>query len=551
MLDLVPIDTVIVNGRLFTMDAPGHMVEALAIAGGRIIAMGSTAEILALSNGRSPAPRIIDAGGRVGLPGLIDSHCHPDMTGVRIGRWHDFSDGATSSRDAVLDLIRRELEGKPAGHWFLGYRYDDTREGGYPSREELDAASGGRPVFLYRRCSQMGVANSAALAEVGFAAESPDPPFGGIGRIAGSRVPSGMLFARAAHILIEHVQASYTPDDFRQGLIRVFGEYLSFGLSSIHNSLVQTQAIRACQDMRDRGELNLRVGLMITGRDEELMAAVLRSGLRTGFGDEWLRLVGVEWVGDGSTSGRTAAYTTPYVGTPLAGEPAEYRGTLLLDPMVHRRRVKDALDHGMIVCTDAMGDAAIAQIIEIYENVLKDGAYPDHRLRIEHCCAVTPPNLAGLLRNGIICSSAAGFAWDLGDAHIANRGAAAMVDFWPHRAMIDAGVVAPAHSDAPVCTANPFCAMSSLVNRRTRSGRSLGPSQGISVYEAVQAYTVHAAYAGREENLKGRLRPGMLGDVVLLDRDPFAEPKEALHETRVDATIVGGAVKFDRLGAWT
>ncbi|WP_428925056.1 amidohydrolase [Marinibacterium sp. SX1] len=540
---MAPIETVVVNGRLYTMEAPGRQVEAMALSGGRILATGSTAEILALA----PEAEVVDAGGRVGLPGLIDSHCHPDMEGARRGRWHDFSDGATPTRDAVLALIRDRLRDAPADGWFLGYKFDDLRDGGYPTRAELDAASGGRPVFLYRRCAQIGLGNSAALAAVGFADDSADPPFGTLEKAQGRA--TGKLFARAAHMVIEHVQAGYTRDDFRRGLRLVLDEYLSWGITSVHNSLTQTQAIRAYQDMRDAGELALRVGILVTGRDEDLVRATLRSGYRSGFGDEWLRLIGVEWVGDGSTSGRSAAYHTPYVGTPLPDEPPDHRGTLLLDPETHLARMREALDAGLVVCTDAMGDRAIAEVIAVYERALADHPGRDHRLRIEHCCAVTPENLEGLRRNAIICSSAAGFAWDLGDAHIAARGPGAMTHMWPHRAMIDAGVIAPAHSDHPVCTANPFAAMSALVNRRTATGASLDASQAITPYEAVLAYTRLGAHAGREEDLKGQLVPGMLGDLCLLDRDPFAIPPETLHETRVDLTMVDGRVRFRRAGA--
>lgn len=540
-MQLAPVETVVINGRLYTMEAPGVHVDALAISGGRIVATGSTPEILGLA----PDAEVIDCEGRAGLPGLIDSHCHPDMEGARRGRWHDFSHGQTPSRTAVLDLIRDSVAGTPSDHWFLGYKFDDLRDGGYPTREDLDEAAGGRPVLLYRRCAQIGVANSAALQAVGFADDAADPPFGEIEKADGRA--TGKLFARAAHIVIEHVQADYTKDDFRRGLGLVFDEYLSFGITSVHNSLVQTQAIRAYQDMRDAGDLHLRVGLLVTGRDEDLMRATLRSGYRTGFGDDWVRLIGVEWVGDGSTSGRSAAYFTPYVGTPLKNEPKGHCGTLLLNPEEHLERVREALSSGMIVCTDAMGDRGIDAVIRVYERALAENPVADHRMRIEHCCAVTPENLEGLKRNGIICSSAAGFAWDLGDAHIAARGPQAMTHMWPHRDLIDAGVIAPAHSDHPVCTANPFAAMSALVNRRTNTGASLDASKAITPYEAVEAYTIHGAYAGREEHLKGRLVPGLLGDLCLLDRDPFETPREDLHETRVDLTMVGGKVRYRRV----
>lgn len=542
MLKTTPIETVILNGRIYTMSAPGEMIEALAISGGRIVATGSTADILAYA----PGAQVIDLEGRTAIPGIIDSHCHPDMTGVRLGKWHNFAASAPNTRASILAFVRERAASLAPGQWIVGSNFDDLRDGGYPSREELDTASGGRPVFIYRRCAQIGIANSSALAAVGFDLAIEDPPHGSIERDATGR-PNGKLHARAAHVVIDHIHAGYTKDDFREGLIQVFDHYLSFGITSIHNSLTQGEAIRAYQDMRDRGELNLRVGMLVTGRDPELMEAVLRSGLRSGLGDEWVKLIGVEWVCDGSTSGRSAAYFTPYIGTPLKDEPEGHCGTLLMDPPAHKAIVKRALEAGMIVCTDAMGDRGIAEVIKVYEEVLSELPSADHRMRIEHCCAVTPDNLAGLKRNKIMCSSAAGFAWDLGDAHIAARGSEAMADFWPHRAMIDAGVKAPAHSDAPVCNANPFTAISALVNRRTISGASLDASQAISVYEALEAYTTLGAYAGREETLKGQIQPGMLGDLCVLDRDPFAIDKAMIDEVRVELTIVGGVVKFSRL----
>lgn len=540
MLERAPVDTVFINGRLYTMESPGRTVEALAVANGRIVARGNSGDILAFA----PDAHVVDCDGLTGIPGIIDSHCHPDMQGARRGRWHDFSDGSVKDRAQLLDLVARTLEGKPRDHWFVGYRFDD-RDGGYPLIDELDEAAGGRPAFIYRRCAQMGFANSAALEAIGFSAATEDPPFGRIERDE-SGAPTGLLRARAAHMMIEHIQADYTAEDFRRGLISVFDEYLSYGVTSIHNSLTQTQAIRAYQNMRDAGELKVRVGMLATGRDEDLVHAVIRSGLRSGFGDEWLKLIGVEWVGDGSTSGRTAAYNEPYVGTPVLGEPPNNRGTLLLDRAEHTRRVTEAHLAGLLVCTDAMGDRGIEHVLDIYEDVLAAHPRADHRLRIEHCCAVTPAILERLKRSGIVCSSAAGFAWDLGDAHIDNRGEAAMKSMWPHRSMIDAGVMAPAHSDAPVCTVNPFAAMSALVNRRTRSGRSLDPSQAITVYEALQAYTTLGAWAGREEAIKGDLGLGKLADLCLLDRDPFEIPRESLAEVVVTKTVVGGSVMFDR-----
>jgi predicted amidohydrolase YtcJ len=541
-LEQAAVDTVVVNGRIYTMEAPGHVVEAVAIAGGRIVARGSSADVIAFA----PEARVFDCNGRAVLPGIVESHAHPDMHGARIGRWHDFSEEIAESREALLNAIRAAVADKPMDHWFTGYRFDERVSGGYPTLEELDKAGGGRPVFLYRRDAQMGIANSRALDALGFLHSPNDPPFGRIERDSLTGRPTGLLRAKAAHLVIEHIQAGYTAEDFRMGLVKVLDEYLSYGITSVHNSLTTSQAVSAYQTMRQRGELKLRVGILASGRDDELVRAVVRAGIKSGFGDEWIRMIGLEWVSDGSTSGRTAAYHSPYVGEPVLGEPADNRGSILLDREAYTKRVAEAHRSGLMVCTDAIGDRAIDFILDIYEDVLLQDPRPDHRLRIEHCCAVTPEILDRLKRSGVVCSSATGFAHDLGDAYLDVRGYSEMAHMWPHRSMIDAGVMAPGHSDGPVCSANPFLAISSLVNRVTASGRSIDPSQAITVYEAIEAYTTLGAWSGREEHIKGDLRLGKLGDLCVLDRDPFEIDPAELSKVQVMATIVGGNVMFER-----
>lgn len=541
-LERLGVDTVVVNGRIVTMDSPGHRVEALAIANGRIVARGSTSEIRAMAG----AAAVVDCGGYTVLPGIIDSHCHPDMHGARIGRWHDFFDGSIDSREKLLALIRTSLHGKDRDAWFTGYRFDERVSGGYPTIEELDAASEGRPVFIYRRDAHMGVANNAAMAAVGFHEGASDPAFGRVERDPETGKPTGLLRARAAHVVIEHIQSGYTADDFRSGLVRVFDEYLSYGITSVHNSLTTSQAVSAYQTMRQNGELKVRVGILASGRDDALVRAIVRSGMRTGFGDEWIRLIGLEWVADGSTSGRTAAYYDPYVGEAVIGEPPDNRGFVLLDREAYTQRVAEAHRAGLMVCTDGVGDRGIDFVLDVYEDVLKADPREDHRLRIEHCCAVTPAILERLKRSGVVCSSATGFAYDLGDAYLHVRGAAAMKSMWPHRSLIDAGVPAPGHSDAPVCSVNPFLGMSAMVNRMTPGGQSLDASQAVSVHEAVEAYTRLGAWSGKEEHLKGDLALGKLGDVCIVDRDPFEIPPTDLENVKVLATIVGGEVMFDR-----
>ena len=534
-MELQNIDTVVLNGKIATMRRPGEFFEAMAITGGRVVALGSSQDIRELA----PHAHAVNCHGRTVLPGFIDSHCHPDMHGARLGRWVDLS-REPSTLEELLRQIARTLQDAPPDQWFVGFGYDDLKLGGYPSIADLDSAGGGRPVFLYRRDSHLGIANSAALAAVGFGNDTPDPPFGRIDRDPRSGVPTGLLRETAAHAIVNHCQRHFTSEDFEGGLQRVFESFSGYGITSVHNSLCSTEGIIAYQRMREKGSLKLRVGLLASGREEELIDGIIRSGWRTGFGDEWIRLTGVEWCPDCSTSGRTAAYYDPYVGEKILGEPDDNRGMLLYEAKDFNQRVLRAHQAGLLVGADGVGDRGIDFVLDAYEHALTHHPVDDHRLRVEHCCNVTPPILARLQRLKVTCSSATGFAYDLGDAYRRNRGEEAMKYMWPHRSMIDAGVVAPGHSDSPVCHPNPMRGIHSLVNRETSTGASLDKSEAISVYEAIAAYTILGAYAGKEEAIKGSLEVGKLADFLVLDNDIFEIDSSRLADVKVAQTFVAG-----------
>jgi predicted amidohydrolase YtcJ len=316
------------------------------------------------------------------------------------------------------------------------------------------------------------------------------------------------------------------------------------GITTIHNSLTPARAIRAYQLLRASGRLPLRVGIIASGREEGLVESWIGSGIQTGFGDDWLRVVGVEWCPDCSTSGRTAAYYEPYVGDPVLGEPPDNRGMLLYDAKDLAERVTAAHRAGLLVCVEGVGDRGIDFALDAIEAALRAHPVRDHRLRVEHCCYMTPPLMDRLVRLGAVDSSATGFMHDLGDAYLANRGADAMRFMWPHRSLIDRGVPAPGHSDAAVCQFNPFLALWCMVNRTTGTGRSLDAREAVTVEEALRAYTVLGAYTGREEAVKGTLAPGKLADFAVLDRDLFTIPAAEIREVRVERTFVGGVERY-------
>jgi hypothetical protein len=536
-------DLILRNGKIATLDTANRVAEALAAKGGMIVAIGRDAEIDLLGGGRT---EVIDLAGRTAIPGIVDSHCHPDSYAIKVVKWTELSPATIASRRALLDLIATRTREVAPDSWFVGYRFDERKSGGYPPRAELDAASHGRPLFILRTDGHIGLANSRALALCGITRDTADPPFGHFDRDPASGELTGLARETAAHIFLSKFAEGDSVADQVAGLQKVFDEFLSHGITTVYNSLASSKAIQAYQILSDSRRLKLRVGIIVSGREPGLIESYIKAGIRSGFGDDWVRVIGVEWCPDCSTSGRTAAYYEPYIGTAVLGEKTPNRGMLLYEADDLAARVKAAHQAGLLACVEGVGDRGIDFALDAIAAALAAHPIADHRMRVEHCCYVTPPILERIKRLGVVDSSATGFMYDLGDAYAANRGSQAMHWMWPHRTLIDAGVVAPGHSDAPICRANPFPAMWSMVARKTDSGQAIGPGQAVSIGEALRAYTILGAYSGREERIKGTLEPGKLADIAVLDRDVFSVPTDAIRDTRVDMTIVGGAVKYRR-----
>jgi len=540
-------DLILANGKFVTLDPRGRIVTGLAVRAGRIAALGASAEIEALAG---PASRVLDLEGRTVIPGIVDSHCHPDGAAARLSRWQNLEPARIDSRAGLLASVARSCETSTQDAWFAGYRFDERKSGGYPTLAELDAASRGRPLFILRRDGHLGLANSAAFQALGIDPATPDPPFGVFDRDPASGAFTGLVRETAAQLFLERIHGGDTVADLIGGLRRVFDEFLGYGITSAYNSLTSSKAIQAYQSMRAEGLLKLRVGIIASGREAGLIEALIAAGIRSGFGDDWVRMIGVEWCPDCSTSGRTAAYYEPYVGAKALGEADHNTGMLLYERDDLMARAVAAHRAGLTVCVEGVGDRGIDFALDMIEAALEAHPVADHRMRVEHCCYVTPPILERIKRLGVIDSSATGFMYELGDAYRANRGPEALRWMWPHRTLIDSGVPAPGHSDAYVCTPNPFTAIWAMVNRKSDSGRSLdapgAASQAVSVEEALRAYTVLGAFSGREEAIKGSLEIGKLADLAVLDRDILSIPAEEIREVRVDKTFVGGDLAYAR-----
>ena len=535
--------TVLHNGKIATMDASNRFVQAIAIRDAHVVAIGNDTDIALLVGDDT---EVIDLKGATAIPGIIDSHCHPDSYAARIANWHELSPKNISSRAQLLQTIRSACAALGPDKWFAGYRFNENKSGGYPTIAELDEASGNHPLFILRTDGHLGLANTAAFKACAIPDDAPDPEFGRFDRHPVNHRFTGLVRETAAHMFLEAIHANDTVDDVAKGLEQVFEEFLSHGVTSVYNSLTGHTGLQAYQRMRERGTLTLRVGIIVSGREQGLVESFIQSGIRSGFGDDWVRIIGVEWCPDCSTSGRTAAYYEPYQGVAVEGEPQGNNGMLLYSLEDLSDRALAAHRAGLLVMVEGVGDRGIDFALDVIEHALQHEPRADHRMRVEHCCYVTPTQQRRLLNLGVVDSSATGFMYELGDAYLANRGSDAMQWMWPHRTLIDAGIPAPGHSDAWVCSPNPFTALWAMVNRKTDTGKSLDNSQAVTPMEALHAYTTLGAYSGKEEHRKGKLLPGMLADIAVLDRDYFTVDPDQIRDIRVLRTLVGGETRYRR-----
>lgn len=533
------VDVLFINGRIWTGDRERPWAHSLAVRDGRIVALDAHA--LAMS-----AAHTIDLAGAFAMPGFHDAHVHLSGLGQALGHCEL---GATAAPD-LASLYRRLhafADSLPVDAWVIGEGWTEAALGATPDLASVDAATGGRPAWLIHASHHAGFVNTAAMRRLGFAGprDVPDVP-GGVVRRDAVGAATGYVAEAAAQL----VRDTLRPEPFSafvDAIGRGSDALLALGVTSATEPGFSgtitgngPDDYAAFGQALTTGRLRVRTTVM-----PEL--AALHRGFRRDACTQHphrLRIGAVKLFTDGAIGNRTASLHDPYCSPADAG-----RGIAAIEGAELTEIVTELHRTGWQVAAHALGDRAIEQVLDAYAEALRVAPRADHRHRIEHATLATHGQVRRMHELSVIPVPQARFLADFGDTYREALGEQRAAQAMPIRTMLEHGLVVPGSSDAPVASASPLLGIASMVQRRTSSGATLGPSQAVDVEAALTAYTRGSAYAEIAEADRGTITAGRLADLVVLSHDPMAFDPNRLDELRVLATIVGGTVEFGDLGA--
>ncbi len=529
-------ETVIKNANIITMDTGNPRAQALAMTHGRFLGVGSNQDIEGLVG---PGTEVLDLGGKTVLPGFIDAHIHVLNSGVR----HVMAaDCDLPTLTQVQAALRDRVEKTSAGHWVQGFKFDDTKtdrtpsnEGRHLYRDDLDSVSTAHPIMVAHRAGHVYYMNSAGLEAAGFNDETADPPGGRLGRDPDTGRLNGMIFERAIDPVRFGLIPVETEEVRREGLRTICAMLNRVGLTSVHDARVTAEEFQTYQDGKAAGELSLRVYALMWYPQ---FPALRDAGIRSGLGDDRLRIGGIKMVADGAIATRTAYLSQPYEGSQCD------HGILAMEQDEIEEQVMAMHQAGFQVCIHANGDLTIDMVLTAYEKAQQAHPRTDTRHRIEHCTLVNPDLLNRMKALGCIATPFCTYVYHHGEK-MRYYGEQRLEWMFAQRSFIDSGVVSTGATDYPPGPFEPLLGIQSCVTRTDSTGKEWGVSQKVSIEEALKLYTLNGAYASFEEEIKGSIEAGKLADLVVLGSDPTQVDPLGIKDIQVERTIVGGETVYE------
>jgi predicted amidohydrolase YtcJ len=529
-------DLIVRNAKIWTVDKSHPTAQAVAMLGERIVAAGSNDEIEVW---HGPHTRVIDAEGKLLLPGFNDAHVHFVDGGLALDSVQ--LNDATSAEEFARRIAER-AKTTPKGEWVTGGDWDETKwnPARMPTKELIDPFTSDIPVFLSRYDGHMALANSVTLRLAGITAKTPDPPGGIIVRDAQGN-PTGAL-KDAAMDYVFKAEPPLSHEQRLKAVKRALAHAASVGVTSVQHMNPEYADIAVYNELLQRGELTARVyaAPLIPNVDDQV-----KIGIRHSFGGPSLRIGALKAYADGSLGSATAYFFEPFSNQPTS------RG-LLSDEMhpvsLMQDRMMRADAAGLQICTHAIGDQGISIILDLYTEIVKAHGQSDRRFRIEHAQHMAAKDFDRFAQLHVIASMQPYHAIDDGrwaEERIGHDRASRTYAF---RTFLNHGVRLAFGTDWNVAPLNPMLSVYAAVTRATLDGKNPGgwfPEQKLTVAEAIEAYTMGSAYAEFQDNEKGSITTGKLADIVLLSDDIFAIDPAKIRDVKVVTTIVGGKIVWD------
>lgn len=544
-------DLVLRNGKIVTLNGATPEARAVAMRGGRILAVGGDAQMARYT---APSTRVIDLGGRLAIPGFIEAHAH--FTGIGAAAMSLNLREARRWEDIVAQVERAAKKAKP-GEWILGRGWHQEKweraptpnVEGFPTHAALSRVSPDNPVLLTHASGHATFVNEAALRAAKIDRDTPNPAGGAIGRDPQGN-PTGLLQETASG-LVQRAYGAYRArmtaaereGEARRTVELASAECLAKGVTSFQDAGSSFATVDLLQQMADEGKLPLRLWVMLRASNAELERNIARYK-RIGAADQHLTVRAIKRMMDGALGSRGAWLLAPYSDLPPgAKNPAGFNTE---EPAEIRRTAEIAIREGFQLCVHAIGDRANRETLDVFEQTFR--AHPDKkdlRWRIEHAQHLSAADIPRFAKLGVIaamqgvhCTSDAPYVLErLGRAR-AEEGA------YVWRKLLDSGATIANGTDAPVEDVSPLASYYASVSRRLKNGGVFFGAQRMTRMEALRSYTIDAARAAFEEGVKGSIEPGKLADVVVLSRDILEVPEEQILSTDVVYTIVGGKVVY-------
>ncbi|HYM06613.1 MAG TPA: amidohydrolase [Terriglobales bacterium] len=529
-------DLIIRNAKIWTVDKTHPTAQAVAVLNGRIVAVGSNDEVEAW---RGPRTRVVDAAGKLLLPGFNDSHVHFVDGGLSLDSVQ-LNDAASAAEFARR--IGEQAKKTPRGEWVTSGDWDETKwtPAAMPTKDLIDPLTPDTPVFVSRYDGHMALANSVTLRLAGITAQTPDPPGGVIVHDAQGN-PTGAL-KDAAMDYVYKIAPPLSHDARMRAVKRALAHAASLGVTSVQHMNPEYADIAVYSELLERGELTARIyaAPLIPGVDDQV-----KIGIRHAFGGPFLRIGALKAYADGSLGSSTAYFFDPF-----SNQPNNHG--LLSDEMhpvsLMQDRMMRADAAGLQICTHAIGDQGISIILDLYSEIVKAHGERDRRFRIEHAQHMAAKDFDRFAQLHVIASVQPYHAIDDGrwaEERIGHDRASRTYAF---RTFLNHGVRLAFGTDWNVAPLNPMLGLYAAVTRATLDGKNPNgwfPEQKLTVAEAVEAYTMGSAYAEFQENDKGSITPGKLADMVLLSDDIFSIDPVKIRDVKVLSTCVGGKIVWD------